>query len=740
MGSYRDAQRRSASLLGVGLLVAAASWVHASCKTRQFSSFEGSDRPEGPLGLDVNDVSFLFPPAGDRMMTAVQGIDASTGKVAYDNTASGLQEADPVINRLLKRGFWPQLVSSPSDKGFLDPKLFRDVVSEIPGFDPVTGHSRISSLGAPRPGAKPSDPRPFNLLDPKRWRVVSFRFLPCGDALMGGHSDTSPGGADILAAAQRPLKCDPTVRVVAQPVVGLDSVEAKLAAALPRAREFPEMWEGPESSRSQGWAFADAAMHLFFRVKDEEVAGLFRRLADVKVRYQGLCPTSGVPLGVHPCLLREMLAAVQGPIKHDHMTNQLFEMVGDRAPSQTARSRWQQIAFANEVLVLLRSAIEESDRLEKIALMMSTKARTPWLFMLYRHELGSQTGGASRMVLDIIPSEDPKAQQISASARERSNRTKPVAPLPATVGDNGESEALARALDQESARVLGNSATKRSEERRILIVPRSQGVAGDHPLMYNHRERLSTAKIAPRPKPFWDSLDVFVRTLSGFQGEDDYAKIFADPSGHNAALPPIADLTGDRMTDLAKVASRIENPFFNNDFSTDCASCHFANVEMLNQAAYSFHYDGRLKNHSDAALLKKLLQQSKQRIGELSPHAMGALAGVTPAALGRHRTPKDAALRPYAMNQFSIYAHTPIVSSRVANESAVSAYLANRWFLDDAAPTNRDCDPVALQLCYQIQDQTRSEGDLAWLESLLGDPGFCQDPDLGACVVRDSSF
>ena len=113
---------------------------------------------------------------------------------------------------------------------------------------------------------------------------------------------------------------------------------------------------------------------------------------------------------------------------------------------------------------------------------------------------------------------------------------------------------------------------------------------------------------------------------------------------------------------------------------------------------------------------------------------MVALPGVTPSSRSGHQT---SGMRKrndmYVMNQFSIYRNNPIVSARVANESALAAHLANNWYLEGAVAHNLKCKPAALQRCMGISFRNELLRGEEWHEGTALNWQQCLEPKLGAC-------
>lgn len=724
------------------------------CKTRDFrGSFSAQSAAVGP-GLDVRDVSILFPPPSRRFFSAVLGYDKALELYRENPPKAGPL---PPLNHLLERGFWPRLVQDLPEQSFLTAPQFDDIVAEVPGYDPQTRRSRITSIGPLQTASTGSlEHRPINLLDPKRWRVVSVRFAPCSHELSKDRSSLSAeSGARLLQDPRLRETCHPELRVVAQPVVGLSGFESGIAASMPVGHSNQEHLEHRDAVASDHWGFADAALHLFYELGPSQAQVFARELSELKRRYQDVCPTSGLPLGVHPCLTQEALGQGPDTPKLGYLESQELTSQADRAvlPAATPENRrkWRRIGFASELRVLMHNHAKPEKNLRRVAVMLSKQLRTPWMFMQF--EAKSNRGVVAepvRLQLALIPVLDPKAQQVSSTAAQASRRTGPQGTSGAAVvgtaarnqddnggdanigGDAYDAEVTARQELQRSS----NRAMMNFEQRRFFVVPRSQGVAGGLQVSGapTSDAELSSARLAKRPKAFADSLDIFLRVRSHFQRPEDYAKLIRDPNKYNVHTPKSIEISGERHVDLMRLATRIENPLLNNDFSTDCGSCHFASLEKWN-----------IENDFDASLLRekgpmnteslaRLLAASPVAQVDVSREAMPALAGVTPATSAAYRIIGDVFLSFYVTNQFSIYKDSPQVSNRVANESGVAAYLANQWYLGGARAHPYTCDPVRLQRCFLLRERSRSSLSVSWLASDFSQNDQCFDAQLGICI------
>lgn len=464
---------------------------------------------------------------------------------------------------------------------------------------------------------------------------------------------------------------------------------------------------------------------------------LFQWSWQTKCSSSELCPTSGLPLGVHPCLTQEALA--QGPSNpnlgyadtHDLMPRVQGSVLPVATPEN--RRRWGSIRFAADLQELLRHPANPKTTLRRVAVMLSKELRTPWMFMQFEaRSLRGVFESPVRLQLAVIPVLDPHAQQVSETAARSSKRT-------SSGGEDSQtadraSDDADRTARQELQR-SGNRAMKNFEERRFFVVPRSQGVSlgGQFSGSPTSDAELSSARLAKRPKPFADSLDIFLRVKSHFQQQRDYERLIQEPKRYNVHMPKSIEITGQRNIDLMRLASRIENPLLNNDFSTDCASCHFSSLEK-------WHVEGDFDagKPSDALSMNteqmsRLLAASPLSPIDVTREAMPELPGVTPATAAAYRVISDVFLSVYVTNQFSIYRDWPQVSNRVANESGVAAYLINQWYLKGARAHPFTCDPIKLQRCLLLREKSPGGLALTWMASDMNQNGQCFEPELGIC-------
>jgi hypothetical protein len=224
----------AARLRSLSLLALLGSTAFLACAGQQVEEGSSSDlakvRSSG-VGMDVNDLSFLFPLDESHAPIPSIGVDVAHGSDSVD--------------------ILPQAV-----------------IEEIQAFQ--SGQvSGPTSLDAPRAS----------------WRIVGFRFDPCGP--------TIPGIPDLLAGfptmqlthlEEDLAKCDISIRLIAQPFVESQDV--------------------------------DGSVHIAYSFGVGNKVARDRLIAELRtLKSQSPADTSGVPLGVHPGLAANSSAAFAGQVK-----------------------------------------------------------------------------------------------------------------------------------------------------------------------------------------------------------------------------------------------------------------------------------------------------------------------------------------------------------------------------------------------------------------------------------------
>ncbi len=223
-----------------------AQWLTIGCiKPKNQSTVK--EEATSNLGLDVNDISILFP----------------------------LPSEKSEISKMLSLGF-----TNVDGKIPMDAALFADILRHHRYKADVAGKLTEVNSGARFDGAQreANEGRTFgpynNIQD---WRIVAMRFDPCapseGHNLQGHKKFNMPTSFD-------PKICLPQLRLVTQPI-------------LDASREQLEAFNGPVMA-------SDYAIHMLFTLTESEVGSLYREL----LAFRNACKdvTSSVPLGIHPCL------------------------------------------------------------------------------------------------------------------------------------------------------------------------------------------------------------------------------------------------------------------------------------------------------------------------------------------------------------------------------------------------------------------------------------------------------
>lgn len=243
---------RARSRISLMLTLAAV----ASCKTSSSKTLsEAPPAPQG-LGLDVNDVSILFPLPGD---------ESDIGKmipISFKN-ADGVS---PMSDALFK-----DIISHHEGRIMVDGRL--EPLASGASFD---GKNRNGFTRAQRGQTLPVF-GPFGEIGD--WKIVAMRYDPCAPDdvhnLRGRAPQPMPQTVDG--------KCSPQLRLTAQPI-------------LPLSRESVVSFQ----RRGATAIASDYAIHMLFTLKAGEPEALYRELQAFKQECGDV--TSSVPLSTHPCL------------------------------------------------------------------------------------------------------------------------------------------------------------------------------------------------------------------------------------------------------------------------------------------------------------------------------------------------------------------------------------------------------------------------------------------------------
>jgi hypothetical protein len=175
---------------------------------------------------------------------------------------------------------------------------------------------------------------------------------------------------------------------------------------------------------------------------------------------------------------------------------------------------------------------------------------------------------------------------------------------------------------------------------------------------------------------------------------------------------------------LIKVTDRLDNPVLNNEFTTDCASCHMSTFERTN--ALNERVKPFLRNRS------KILgpQSAKLEMGtaktfgaELNSFVNSELSTLNKPLENQHF--RDGPFVPLAMayqninnplndmyvtNQLSYSQYSPIISRGVANEtSRALSLLATKNLRPASMPSQ--CQPLVFDACENIVNESVAHGE-----------------------------
>ena len=299
--------------------------IYPGCQSRK--QFDGklnqSQATQDKLktGVDLMDLAILFPPPA----------------VIYgDPNARGY-----LTERINTWKFWMPLVSEGVEGGILNKSDF-DTMITLSEEDKSDGGGKgktginysldtsetvaFGTQGGIRLGPA------YDMRESDRWRIVAVRFDPCPYAHVGTSDSTT---------------CTPEFRVIAQPFIKGTPAIVNNNGVRP-----PQPWT--LSGGIEGSIVADYAVHLFHHLKPEQSIALAEKLLSLKRDFEHSCPTTGVPLGVHPCLQKALL---------EDTTNEAS------FPSRLGK-------IVKEYTL---------GNLDRIAIMGSAKGLEPWFFLSLKY-------------------------------------------------------------------------------------------------------------------------------------------------------------------------------------------------------------------------------------------------------------------------------------------------------------------------------------------------------------------
>jgi hypothetical protein len=648
-----------------------------SCATRQFGQTREVSA-DLSVTFESNDLSVLYPPGGlsdptikgadlvgRRILANVLGIDLQLDPLDPLSLPVSSSQSQNQMKKFFEASFWPNVISTSEMGGFLDQNDWESILAQSP--KDIQGAGNLDTVGG--------DEGPFvlealtlnrwfelffrknkiklDVREPDRWKVVSMRFDPC------------PYGTKRRSFAELetlPQNCIPELRVVAQPIVGINAAESSLGSGLPGTGFISEdsqkflqsnpisKWLPttslpigdlvPANPVHKGWYFGDYALHLFSRLSAEQANAFLQGLAHLKSE-SGFCATDQFSLSVNPCLLRQWISLGAKPI--DFGLSDLEKKVLPLQWTQPeSLQKAQKSNYAKKLNSLWKSQWQKP---YKVAFFTSTNNNDPWIFSIY----------------------------------ERSKQ--------------GKLEA-AHIKQLETKEIRGNETgmMKNYKSGRVQIVPRGASVKSADFKSTAYRPRLF-----PQTKRSADSLDIFMRTRGSFQNQNLYEENLNRSRQSAAGLDNI-EVTGDRASDLLQMTARIENPFLNDEFSTDCASCHMSAQESK-EVGPAFEIDDTVRRNPGYTSI-----QESHGGKNWDPKVQRFLFR---DGFGQHSQPSSRMQTVdsfstdsfFAFNQFSIYRETPIVSNRVANETAVAVWLTNKFY--GGQNQQRNCQTQAMVACLQ---------------------------------------
>lgn len=615
--------------------------VSSGCQVRLSNAgLESSETSR--TGLDVMDTAVLYPPPGGNEVHAWPRFLFRRERQEYSSIKQDFARDQAILGDLSSRGFWPKVFS---DKYNLMPKpVFDQIIETGQGRPPELKGAGINYIL--KALSSPSDRRgqqateydlSVNMAEADRWRVASFRFDPCPYSVVHGlparEDDDAGANKQTTALSNRARLCQPEFRLVVQPFLGKKDYESQIGATLPFIGALGSMGGNPTGvpvnsipGRGRGWFAADYAIHLFYRLTREQASEMAEELLSLREKYRTACPTSGMPMQVHPCLVFEALNVG----KPDNVT------------------------FADDLLAIYA---KRADGLHKAAIWGSRVNASPWTFF------------AGNIVTD-------------ASGTKRFETAR-IRPLDAFSFDNEDDRAGTDSGEQQSSNPNSSRAKSASDkaeklataslltQRKAMFFDRNTGFPNtvfgpDGTRYYANLTTYRKRRINPPPLPGNDSLAVFVMGNVGFQNSSDYSTII---NTHNYRLG-LASVPNpkNRYEDVLKVTARIENPILNNEFRVDCASCHMANMEASN-ARMLIRSEIRKNFGNGVPFATAYLQATKadaslssSRIKTAPPDALyPADYYWSPQGLSAFRTvsstlsPKGTRAMVYMINQFSFY-------------------------------------------------------------------------------------
>ncbi len=712
------------------------------------------------LGLEASDISVLFPPAGVaiedpskekyRLAAAVLGVTQTS---TYEIEESLAEER---LAHLTKRGFWPRLIGSEGGKVFLPESELQSLLRHFQSKAEQTTGQRKGRLegplvlkaykslieAPPKSAISPGVGAPdgfetisFDMSSPERWRIVSFRLDPCPY----GHVMQNKGIKLQPEVVEARKTCRPEIRVVAQPILGLDAAESVAGALLPRSSIVTkskrvdkriERWAFPHiplNPQHLGWYFADYAIHLFYRISKKQMNDTARALLSLKRRYLHTCGRNLRSLGIHPCIRAAYLGAAPFEtimeqfhwMKRYPYASSSMKIKSESSELLKVATRygkdWGKLDYAKAVSEIFASPLSVP---HKAAVFVSSSNIDPWIFRLFRREKDGQWSSKIITALDSSPFETTDTYGVRED------------------------------LSTRGVQVIPRGA-------KVSLTQKKRGSEKDR----EFERRLKKGRLVPSEAAKRDSLDVFLRTAEAtkHQTNEEYLKLHKIlPDIQQKGLRRIK-ITKNRNVDLSQMLARVNNPRLNDEFSVSCGSCHLASIESNLMGTFWRFYP-----HFKAALDKSLNPMGKvlprfgvQNFREFIDSVQGESESEDLILMKNHRylsesssfTPpasdfqqvfssssRTVTDRVFVFNQFSLYRDTPVISHRVAHETDMALqHLRKNVFQESAGNETMTCNRPVLRACMMSPPL---RGGSFWLGVEFLEEN-CWHPEAQICAVRE---
>jgi hypothetical protein len=621
--------------------IAILSLFVTGCKTRKstFSS-EGAAK-----GLDAMDVAFLFPSPLLR-----ESKYPAKGSEAINNFRDQLRAIEK-LKPLEAAGYWAPLAQGQG--GPVSDALLEQVFAPIKGTSDRGYGKGIfrfdQTIGTPEEGQFVID---MSALE--RWRIVAYRFHPC------------PMEHEQKKQSRGPESCTPEVRLVAQPILGKDPLEAEFASQLPLINT--RNGNGTNFNRismfMHGYRFGDYGMHVFYRLKSNEEAKLLaQQLLDLKnARGERECNTTDVEVGVHPCLEFE--------------ANQIYagSFAGNEKP------------FARELKEIFGSHMHT---LHKISVWGSTQNAGPWGF--YQGEVENNSTFKWKPIVTVQKKSFANIQKVNPFDDGFAMQYTRGASINGPVIGGGARGAL-------QASVISDTKTLRPDP-----------LVGNDNLQFYLLNQLR----------FNDTGTTFTRVRQNRMDDTSTVDLKYRELKSSANLSENIAQVGRYIPDLAQMVERIDNPKLNHEFKVDCVSCHMSRsentfVSTLDKKAF---FGGMSISNRNEVLEKLDKTESYPWQVQLGAEPIAGVVDYTSSRYQKHVRGRFGEV--YMLNQFSYYFDMAVVSNRAAHEIADSARFANETLLQLGNPGGQRCNRTALKACL-LSDESAGFNPLPYKNEKTG--------------------